>query len=113
MATAQQVEEFLQCVSDWAREQPDILSLALVGSYARGQSNETSDVDLVLIAANPDELLLKPGWIEVFGGVRQVQIEHYGQVTSLRAWYMDGLEVEFGLTGLAWASQPLDRAPAG
>lgn len=108
VSTPQQVEDFLQRVADWASKQPEVLSLALAGSYARNQAGETSDVDLILVAADPDELLLKPGWIETFDRVRQVQIEHYGKVTSLRAWYLYGLEVEFGLTGREWASQPLD-----
>ena len=29
-------------------------------------------------------------------------------MTSLRVWYRDGLEVEFGLTDESWAASPLD-----
>jgi hypothetical protein len=29
-------------------------------------------------------------------------------VTSLRVWYADGLEVEFGIADRDWASAPLD-----
>lgn len=108
MATTEQVEEFLQQFVDWAANQADILAVALVGSYARGQARQTSDVDLVMIAADPARLLQRPAWVERFGRVRQVQIEDYGKVTSVRAWYRDGLEVEFGLTNREWVRQPLD-----
>lgn len=108
MATTEQVEEFLQQFVDWAANQADILAVALVGSYARGQARQSSDVDLVMIAADPARLLQRPAWVERFGRVRQVQIEDYGKVTSVRAWYRDGLEVEFGLTNCEWVRQPLD-----
>lgn len=108
MATTEQVEEFLQQFVDWAANQADILAVALVGSYARGQARQSSDVDLVMIAADPARLLQRPAWVERFGRVRQVQIEDYGKVTSVRAWYRDGLEVEFGLTNREWVRQPLD-----
>jgi 3-methyladenine DNA glycosylase AlkD len=35
-------------------------------------------------------------------------VELYGRLTSLRVWYVDGPEVEFGLTTRDWAAQPLD-----
>jgi predicted nucleotidyltransferase len=108
MADILQVEAVLAKVAGWAAGQPDLLAVGLVGSYARGQAHETSDVDLILIAEDPARLLEQRGWVEGFGTVSRVRVEDYGLVTSLRAWYLDGLEVEFGFTGRAWASQPLD-----
>jgi len=40
------INQFLDDVTAWASNQPDIQALALVGSYARNAANETSDVDL-------------------------------------------------------------------
>jgi hypothetical protein len=37
-----------------------------------------------------------------------VEREDWGRVTSLRVWYADGLEVEFGIADRSWASAPLD-----
>jgi len=36
------------------------------------------------------------------------QVESYGKVTSIRVWYFDNLEVEYGITGEDWISLPLD-----
>lgn len=101
--------EFLQQVTRWAAEQPEILGLALVGSYARNTARETSDVDLVLVAADPGIYLDNPGWMDLFGQVVKQQSEDYGLVQSVRAWYAGGLEVEFGLTDARWCTPPVDE----
>jgi len=102
------ISSFLTQVSDWAARQPDILALALVGSHARGAATETSDVDLVILAQDPSRYLEDQGWLEKFGLAQSVQLEPYGKLTSIRVWYADGLEVEYGLTGEEWAADPLD-----
>jgi len=38
------IRSFLEQVIDWAEANPDILAIALVGSYAHGEASETSDV---------------------------------------------------------------------
>src|SRR5512139_2377568 len=86
------VDHFLDAVNRWASAQPDILALALVGSYARNAAHETSDVDLVLISMQPKYYLNSCDWINQFGTVEKQQVENYGLVTSLRVWYSDGLE---------------------
>lgn len=48
-------------------------------------------------------------WIQRFGQVQQQQIEDYGLLTSIRVWYADGREVEYGLTDEKWAAWPLDE----
>ncbi|HHY89524.1 MAG TPA: nucleotidyltransferase domain-containing protein [Chloroflexi bacterium] len=104
----ERISSFLTQVSDWAARQPDILALALVGSHARGAATETSDVDLVILAQDPSRYLEDQGWLEKFGLAQSVQLEPYGKLTSIRVWYADGLEVEYGLTGEEWAADPLD-----
>ena len=37
------------------------------------------------------------------------QLDDYGKVTSVRVWYADGLEVEYGITAEDWAALPLDE----
>ena len=103
------VYHFLDDITRWASAQPDILALALVGSYARNAAHETSDVDLVLISMQPDYYLNSRDWIQQFGTVEKQQVEDYGLVTSLRVWYSGGLEVEYGLTDERWAARPLDE----
>jgi predicted nucleotidyltransferase len=103
------VEQFLNEFADWAYAQPDIVAAALVGSYARNAATETSDVDLVLIVNRPDQYLQNQAWVQRFGNVHQRQVEDYGMVTSIRVWYTDGREVEYGITDENWVALPLDE----
>jgi hypothetical protein len=57
----------------------------------------------------PERYLEDTQWTAVFGALIRQQVEDWGRVTSLRTWYADGREVEFGLTTPAWAAQPLDE----
>ena len=66
----------------------------MVGSYAKGTYIETSDIDLVIITSNKEEMLKNQEFINLFGDVNKSQIEYYGACTSIRVWYMDGKEVE-------------------
>jgi predicted nucleotidyltransferase len=103
------VDEFLTQFTAWASAQPNILGAALVGSYARGTAKETSDVDLVVLARQPEPYLQTTDWTHQFGQIQRNQTEDYGRLISLRVWYADGLEVEFGLTDESWAAVPLDE----
>ena len=35
------------------------------------------------------------------------QTEYYGACTSIRVWYKDGIEVEFGIAEPSWLTMPL------
>jgi len=109
MPKAERVSDFLGIFTEWARNRQDILALALVGSYARAAAGEDSDVDLVIISSRPEQYLADLSWAANFGVVERHQIEDYGNLTSVRAWYSDGLEVEYGITGQEWASSPLEE----
>ena len=37
------------------------------------------------------------------------QAEDYGLITSIRVWYIDGREIEYGITDERWAAIPLDE----
>lgn len=102
------VTPFLLNFTAWVQSQPDVLAAALVGSHARGTASPTSDVDLVILARDPQKYLSDQSWINRFGEPLRTQMEDYGRLTSLRVWYQSGLEVEFGLTGADWAARPLD-----
>lgn len=102
------VSAFLEAFSHWARSQPDIEAVALVGSYARGAATESSDVDLVILTSVVDKYLLDRSWVSVFGEPVECREEDYGRVISVRAFYGNGLEVEYGLTTPDWADAPVD-----
>jgi len=48
-----QAERILQIIVDWAKKQPTIQAVAVVGSHARGTARAESDIDLVLLVTNP------------------------------------------------------------
>lgn len=107
--TKDKIDQFLYDVTNWASAQSDILALALIGSYARDAATETSDVDLVLISSNPERYLQDSDWVQQFGIVEKQQVEDYGLLISIRVWYADGREVEYGITDERWAAIPLDE----
>jgi predicted nucleotidyltransferase len=109
MNTFQQANLFIEHFTHWASTQPDILAVALVGSHARNAAREDSDVDLVIITENLQNYLTHTKWIGEFGMVAKQQIEDYGMLMSLRVWYENGLEVEYGFTTRVWAQIPLDE----
>ncbi len=105
----EQVNRFLDAFTHWAGAQADIQALALVGSYARGAARPDSDIDLVVLARQPDRYLEDTAWAQRFGVIEKQQVEYYGKVTSLRVWYAGLCEVEFGFTDETWAALPLDE----
>ena len=101
-------QAFIVNVQGWASQQPDIVALALIGSFARGTATSESDIDFVLLTPKWADYLVDLVWTELFGEVKMTQIEDYGAVKSLRVWYEDGLEVEFSLTEPEWAGLPIE-----
>ena len=104
--------DFLDQVTRWAESQSNCAALALVGSHARGEARPDSDIDLVLLVEKPNKYLEDLSWIHTFALPIRTQIEKWGKVQSVRVWYFDDLEVEFGLAELDWVSSPLDKGTA-
>jgi len=102
-------DELVKAVASWAENHVDIASVALVGSHARGNARVDSDVDLVLQCASPARYLGDLSWISEFGVAKDVSVEDYGVVQSVRVFYEDGPEVEYGITSSKWATLPLDE----
>jgi len=102
------VERFLEQVAAWAGKEVGVETVLLVGSYARGAATPASDIDLVLLVTDPRSYLEDPGWAGAFGAVERSTVEDWGKVSSLRAWYADGPEVEFGFATPDWMASPLD-----
>jgi hypothetical protein len=63
-------------------------------------------VDLLLLAERPHDLAKDTTWLAAFGRVSRHTVENWGRVTSVRAWYIGGPEVEFGLTSVEWLIRP-------
>jgi protein-S-isoprenylcysteine O-methyltransferase Ste14/predicted nucleotidyltransferase len=98
----------IEAVRGWAARRRDIRALLLVGSHARGDARPDSDIDFVLLCHDPASCLRRTNWIAAFGDVARFAVEDWGKVRSLRVFYRDGTEVEFGIAGLEWAALPPD-----
>jgi len=106
------ISSFLNQINAWSEAQSNIIAIALVGSYARGDATELSDVDLVIITSSPEAMINNPSWIENFGRPKKINFGDWGKVQSIRAHYHNGLEVEFGITDMNWLAQPIDEGTA-
>jgi predicted nucleotidyltransferase len=104
------LQTLLNNLKQFAKKQYDIKAMALVGSYASGQQRVDSDVDIMILAVDPRLYLQDESWLEEFGTVNDIERERYGMVTSLRVWYLSGLEVEFSFSTPTWAKLPADPA---
>jgi hypothetical protein len=103
------IDFFIREFGFWVQERNDVIAAALVGSYARGQARKDSDIDLLLLVEAPKVFFDDTRWLWRFGVPVEEQMEDYGKVTSLRVWFSDGREVEFGFSTPDWAAPPLDE----
>ena len=103
------LDAVLNTACAWAAGEPGISAVALVGSHARGTALPGSDIDLVILASSPAAYFEDTSWAGRFGAVERTRTEDYGLVTSLRVFYANGLEIEFGFAAPAWAEPPLDH----
>jgi predicted nucleotidyltransferase len=106
------IDAFLNKVVEWAQLQPEVAAVALVGSHTRGTAREDSDIDLVLLTKMPRTFLMNTDWLLTFGEPIRQETEDWGKVTSIRVCYAEGYEVEFGVAGMDWASDPSDEGDA-
>ena len=86
----------------------DIECILVVGSVATGTNTIGSDLDIMIITANKSFLVQDKSFIEYFGIVINSNIEYYSAWTSIRVWYQDENEIEFGMVDPSWSSLPLD-----
>jgi uncharacterized protein len=103
-----QARAFLSRLCVWAASRVDIQAIIVVGSFARGDARPDSDLDVLVLATEPSTYLRDLSWISELGSTLDVDVERYGLVTSLRAHFASGLEVEIGIAPASWASRPLD-----
>lgn len=105
-------ESLIDSVRNSAEVSEDIRALAVVGSHARGEARPDFDVDLIVICSDPTRYVSDTKWVSAFGELRELSFEDWGLVQSLRVFYRNGPEVEFGITGSEWIAIPPDRGTA-
>ena len=96
------MEDFISALKAFSENNSFIESVILVGSYARGTNQEDSDLDIVVITPNKAEMVANQDFVQNFGKVLSKQTEYYGACTSVRVWYENGPEVEFGIAEPSW-----------
>src|SRR5262249_46450194 len=57
---------------------------------------------------HPKRYLETVNWVADSGATERIELEAYGKVTSVRAAYRNGLEVEYAIAAADWASEPFD-----
>jgi uncharacterized protein len=102
-------------VSSWATKRGDIRAMALVGSWARGNQGQASDIDLLLLSDRADEYRHSQEWLaEIdFRGtgyrLNSSESANYGVVCSRHIHLLPAAEVELTFAGCCWAqTEPID-----
>ncbi|MDQ3982108.1 MAG: nucleotidyltransferase domain-containing protein [Actinomycetota bacterium] len=107
------VPKLVDAFLEWAKPRADVVGVALVGSHARGSATAGSDIDLLLVTTDPAAYVSHTRWTRELGAVGSISTEEWGAVTSVRVSYVDGPEVEFGVTSPAWTTvDPVDPGTA-
>ena len=115
------INAILEKVANWAEIRSEILALALVGSYARGEATTDSDIDLMVITHFPEffrqnhDWMHQINWESINYKILTFNDAQYGAVWSRHIYLTNlsnqfnniKLEISFGLP--AWASiNPID-----
>lgn len=90
---------------------PDIVAALIVGSWARGDAREDSDIDLVLLTEDPAAYTESDDWIEDLApGGRLIRTGDWGAIIERRLLLpSSSLEVEVGVGRRSWAeTSPVD-----
>lgn len=108
-------DQVVEFALGWASSQPAIRALALVGSYARAEASMSSDIDLVLLADEPEVYVAGTDWIRSAAGRsgKIIRSKAWGPLRERRVELPSGLVVEYGFAPTSWASvDPLDDGTA-
>jgi uncharacterized protein len=114
MAETTRLDQVLEPIAAWARPRPDILGLAVVGSWARGAAGPDSDIDLMLLVPDPEAFRSDRLWpVEIPWGKGRVTGWHdaqYGIAWSRHVKLEPPCEIEFTFCDPSWATtNPVDR----
>lgn len=95
-----------------AGQNEDVVGLAVVGSYARGDQREDSDLDVIILTSDVEKYMTDEteDWARRFGFMREQKIEDWGAAKTIRAFYKNGHEFEFNFVSPSWACiEPIDE----
>lgn len=109
-ARTREVAHILVRVREWAEHQLDVEAVAIVGSWAHGVARMDSDLDLVVLCAEPALYLGDSAWSRELGDFVLLDSRSWGPLTELRFILPTGLEIDFGVAPVSWAAvDPVDE----
>jgi aminoglycoside 6-adenylyltransferase len=104
-------EAVLGSVLAWATGDPNVRLVVVTGSYARGEADELSDLDVELYVDEPSELLANRSWFERFGDVVVTEeLENPGWHPTRLVYYIDG-KIDFMIASASVVSSVTYDAP--
>ena len=105
----QKFKTFKNQFTNWVINNSSIKAAGIIGSYARENQNPDSDIDIIILTNSPKNFIDDKQWVNNFGKTNKIKTENWGKVTSLRCFYDFGIEIEFSIASLCWASIPVDE----
>ncbi|MFJ4695882.1 nucleotidyltransferase domain-containing protein [Streptomyces sp. NPDC088766] len=104
-----EVRSVVRRVTGRAAGREDVVGVLLVGSWARGAGRADSDVDLVVLTAEPGRYVAEDAWGRDLALGELIRNRAWGPVTEWRYVTASGLEVEVGIGPADWArTDPVD-----
>jgi uncharacterized protein len=103
------VDSIVRAVAGWAFHHEDIHAMALIGSWARGDAHQASDIDLLLLSDSAHEYRRCQEWITEIdfdsAGYRVASWEDasYGLVWSYHIELLPPGKVELTFAPCSWA----------
>ncbi len=115
MLSKDRVDLILAALVEWTGRRSDLLAVALVGSWARGEPEPGSDLDVLLLTANPGRFRSSAAWVDEIGWQRAQckvvdwQDRRYGVVWSRHLRLDPAGEFEMSFAWPSWAdTDPID-----
>lgn len=103
-------KQIRDAVQAWASAHPNIVGVALVGSWARGSAGFDSDVDVVVLT-DSERFAREESWVTDAVGQPGdlIRTGDWGALIERRVRLMSGFDVEFGFVEPSWADvDPID-----
>ncbi len=108
------MDRIIERVIAWGEARPDIRAAFIVGSRARADhpADEWSDLDVVIVADDPQPYLASAEWLSAIGDARLTFLEPtaVGGLTERRALFDGGLDVDFTFIPTGYIQHMLQHA---
>ncbi len=101
----------IERIITWASSRDDVHAVVLVGSRARGDADEHSDHDIVLVVDEPEPYLRSVDWVRAIGEplVSFVEPAATGGIDERRVLFADGADADFSLLPIERIAEVLGR----